>query len=254
MSKEMIDLKNIYFSYNGETVLENISLKIVENDFMAIIGPNGGGKTTLLKLILGLVKPSKGSISVMGKTPEKGRRYIGYLQQHPDLDMRFPISVYEAVLMGRYRGIARKYTPEDREAVKAALATIDMLKLKSRHIGMLSGGQLQRVLIARAIVREPVLLLMDEPMASIDPEMQKSMYELFTRLSKKMAIVFVTHDISAISIYIEKVVCLNRKLFYHGPKEGSLGKLEKTYGCPVEAIAHGIPHRVLKKHLDDPDG
>lgn len=252
MTKEIIDLKNIYFSYNGETVLENINLKIMENDFMAIIGPNGGGKTTLLKLILGLIKPSKGNISVMGDTPERGRRDIGYLQQHQDLDMRFPISVYETVLMGRYRGIARKYTSVDREAVRAALSNMGMLKLSSRHIGMLSAGQLQRVLIARAIVREPVLLLMDEPLTSIDPKMQKSMYELFTRLSKKMAVVFVTHDIGAISVYIKKVACLNRRLFYHGPKEGSLGKLEKTYGCPVEAIAHGIPHRVLKKHLDGP--
>ena len=253
MGREIINLRNIYFSYNGDTVLEDINLKIMENDFMAIIGPNGGGKTTLLKLILGLIKPLKGNIRIMGEAPEKGRRQIGYLQQHPDLDMRFPISVYDVVLMGRYRGVARRYTPEDREAVDKALATIGISKLSSRHIGMLSSGQLQRMLIARAIVREPLLLLMDEPLASIDPEMQKSMYELFVKLRKKMAIVFVTHDIGAISIYVEKVACLNRKLFYHGPKEGSLGKLEKTYGCPVEAIAHGVPHRVLKKHLEVPD-
>jgi len=230
-------------------VLEDINLKIMKNDLMAIIGPNGGGKTTLIKLILGLLKPLKGNIRIMGEAPEKGRKRKGYLQQHPDLDMRFPISVHDTVLMGRYRGVAQRYTPEDMKAVQKALVTMGISKLGSRHIGMLSGGQLQRVLIARAIVREPLLLLMDEPLASIDTEMQKSMYELFVKLRKKMAIVFVTHDISAISIYIEKVVCLNRKLFYHGPKEGSLGKLEKTYGCPVEAIAHGVPHRVLKKHL-----
>ena len=249
MSREIVDLKNICFSYNGDTVLEDINLKIMENDLMAIIGPNGGGKTTLIKLILGLLKPLKGNIRIMGEAPEKGRKRIGYLQQHPDLDMRFPISVRDTVLMGRYRGVAQRYTPGDMKAVQKALATMGISKLGSRHIGMLSGGQLQRVLIARAIVREPLLLLMDEPLASIDTEMQRSIYELFVKLRKKMAIVFVTHDISAISIYIEKVACLNRKLFYHGPKEGSLGKLEKTYGCPVEAIAHGVPHRVLKKHL-----
>ena len=254
MGREIVDLKNIYFSYNGDPVLEDINLKIMENDFMAIIGPNGGGKTTLIKIILGLIKPLKGNIRIMGEAPEKGRRQIGYIQQHPDLDMRFPISVRDVVLMGRYKGVAHRYTPEDREAVQKALITIGISDLSARHIGMLSGGQLQRVLIARAIVREPVLLLMDEPLASIDSEMQRSIYELFVKLRKKMAIVFVTHDIGAISIYIEKVACLNRKLFYHGPKEGSLGKLEKAYGCPVEAIAHGVPHRVLKKHFEDPGG
>ncbi len=254
MGREIVDLKNIYFSYNGDPVLEDINLKIMENDFMAIIGPNGGGKTTLIKIILGLIKPLKGYIRIMGEAPEKGRRLIGYLQQHPGLDMRFPISVYDVVLMGRYGGMAHGYTPGDREAVQKALITMGISKLSSRHIGMLSGGQLQRVLIARAIVREPLLLLMDEPLASIDPEMQRSIYELFAKLRKKMAIVFVTHDIGAISIYIEKVACLNRRLFYHGLKEGSLGKLEKAYGCPVEAIAHGVPHRVLKKHFEDPGG
>jgi len=254
MGREIVDLKNIYFSYNGDPVLEDINLKIMENDFMAIIGPNGGGKTTLIKIILGLIKPLKGNIRIMGEAPEKGRRQIGYLQQHPDLDIRFPVSVHDVVLMGRYKGVAHRYTPEDREAVQKALVTIGISNLSSRHIETLSGGQLQRALIARAIVREPVLLLMDEPLASIDSEMQRSIYELFVKLRKKMAIVFVTHDIGAISIYIEKVACLNRKLFYHGPKEGSLGKLEKAYGCPVEAIAHGIPHRVLKKHFEDPGG
>jgi len=119
---------------------------------------------------------------------------------------------------------------------------------KSRHISMLSGGQLQRVLIARAIVRDPELLLMDEPLSNIDAGTQKSIYELFLELGKRMSVVFVTHDISAISTYVEKVACLNGKLFYHGPKEGSLGKLEDAYGCPIEMISHGVPHRVLKRH------
>jgi len=185
MGGEIVDLKNIYFSYNGDPVLEDINLKIMENDFMAIIGPNGGGKTTLIKIILGLIKPLQGNIRIMGEAPEKGRRQIGYLPQQPDLDMKFPISVHDVVLMGRYKGVAHRYTPEDREAVQKALVTIRISDLSSRHIGMLSGGQLQRVLIARAIVREPILLLMDEPLASIDPEMQRSIYELFVKLRKK---------------------------------------------------------------------
>lgn len=250
--KKLIELKNIYFSYNKIPVLENVDLDIMEKDIMAIMGPNGGGKTTLLKIILGLIKPAAGKVLVLGGKPEKGRKKIGYLQQNPDIDLDFPVDVFGTVLMGRYRGPARRYTSYDREAVEDALNVVDMTGFAKRHIGMLSGGQLQRVLIARAIVRQPELLLMDEPLSNIDAGTQRSIYELFLELGKKMAVVFVTHDISAISTYVEKVACLNRRLYYHGPKEGSLGKLEDAYGCPVEMIAHGIPHRVLKKHVDNP--
>jgi len=250
--EKLVELKNIYFSYNGVPALEDINLDILEKDMMAIIGPNGGGKTTLLKIILGLIRPSSGSVTVMGLRPEKGRVNVGYLQQNPDIDLSFPMSVYETVLMGRYHGIAQRYTSRDRKAVKDALETVDMGNLENRHIGKLSGGQLQRVLIARAIVRQPRILLMDEPLSNIDAGTQRSVYELFLKLGEKMAVVFVTHDISAISTYVEKVACLNRRLYYHGPKEGSLGKLEDAYGCPIEMIAHGIPHRVLKKHTDNP--
>ena len=133
-----------------------------------------------------------------------------------------------------------------------ALDLVGIGGLGKRHISMLSGGQLQRVLIARAKVRQPELLLMDEPLSNIDAGTQRSVYELFQKLGRKMAVVFVTHDISAVSTYVEKVACLNRRLYYHGPKEGSLGKLEDAYGCPIEMIAHGVPHRVLKKHIDNP--
>jgi zinc transport system ATP-binding protein len=249
--KKIVELKDIYFSYNSIPVLSGINLEIMERDIMAVIGPNGGGKTTLLKIILGLLKPSKGKVLVFGRKPEEGRKRVGYLQQSPDIDLSFPISVYDAVLMGRYKGPLKRYDNTDREAVCEALELVGMENMPDRHINMLSGGQLQRVLIARAIARKPELLLMDEPLSNIDTGTQKSVYELFLKLGEKMSVVFVTHDISAISSYVEKVACLNRKLYYHGPREGSLGKLEDAYGCPIEMIAHGIPHRVLKTHTDD---
>lgn len=248
--KKLVEIKQVYFSYNDTPVLENINLNIMEKDMMAIIGPNGGGKTTLLKVILGLVKPDSGRVTVSGTGPDRGRRNIGYLQQNPSIDLSFPMDVLGTVLMGRYRGLARRYTVKDREAAEEALAMVGMTGMAKRHISMLSGGQLQRVLIARAISRQPELLLMDEPMSSIDAGTQKSVYELFLKLKEKMAVVFVTHDIGAVSSYTEKVACLNRTLYYHGPREGSLGKLEDAYGCPVEMIAHGVPHRVLKDHYE----
>jgi zinc transport system ATP-binding protein len=247
-SKEIVRFENVYFNYGEYPVLENINLSIFEKDMLAVIGPNGGGKTTMLRLILGLIKPSRGTVKLFGENPDKKRRFAGYLPQQKEIDFSFPISVYQAVLMGRYRGFGRRYSSEDRTAVDEALNTTGIKDLKDRHISMLSDGQRQRVLIARSLVGKPKILLLDEPLSGVDPEAQVSFYNLIIRLNESMAIVFVTHDISVISEYFETVVCLNRKLFYHGPKEGSLGKLQDTYNCPVEIIAHGIPHRVLKKH------
>ena len=248
MNDIIVDFKNVFFSYGDRIILEDISFSVRQNDFIALIGPNGGGKTTVLKIILGLLKPEKGIVSVFGGKPEENRKLIGYLPQSFLFDLNFPINVFETVIMGRYHGLLKKYSESDKKAAIDALSTVGMLEYMNHHISMLSGGQLQRVLIARAIVREPDLLLLDEPMSSVDPASQKSIYELFHELNKKMAIIFVTHDIGAISSYIDRVFCLNRKLYYHGPGEGSLGKLAEAYNCPVEILAHGIPHRVLERH------
>lgn len=248
MNEEIVSLKNIGVRFGDIPILEDINLSIMQNDFLAIIGPNGGGKTTLLKVILGLIKPNKGEVKVFGKNPKEGRKLIGYLPQYTFFDLNFPMSVFDVVLMGRYWRIFRNYSKEDKKAAFNALKTVDMLEFKDRQIGKLSGGQLQRVFVARAIARQPKLLLLDEPMTSIDPEMQKSFYELLLNLKKKMAIVLVTHDISVVSAYVEKIACLNHRLFYHGPKEAGLKKLEEVYQCPIELIAHGVPHRILDRH------
>ena len=249
--KEVVKLEGVWVQYNGVPILEGINLAIEQDDFLGIIGPNGGGKTTLLKVILGLISPSHGKVSVLGKPPEKSRSKIGYVPQHNLFDRDFPISVGDVVLMGRYgkSGLFRRYSSEDRRATQDALQTVGMLDYKDRQMGKLSGGELQRIFIARALVAEPRLLLLDEPTASVDPAMQTDFYELLEKLKKQMAIVLVSHDISAVSIYVDKLACLNRQLHYHGSKEITPEILEATYKCPVQMIAHGlVPHRVLKEH------
>lgn len=221
-------------------------------DFLGIIGPNGGGKTTLLKVILGLINPSRGSVTVLGDSPERSRRYIGYVPQISQFDREFPVTVLDVVLMGRLgrKGILRRYSEEDKRVAYEVLESVEMLELKDNQIGKLSGGQLQRVLLARALASDPKILLLDEPTASIDEPTKTELYELLKNLNRKVTIVLVSHDIGVISSHVDKIACINRKLFYHGSKEIEAEIIEKTYQCPVDLIAHGVPHRVLRKHKE----
>jgi len=248
---EIVGLKDIWVKYDDVSVLESIALSVFQHDFLGIIGPNGGGKSTLLKVILGLVKPFRGSVSVFGQPPEQSRSQIGYVAQHYAFDRDFPVSVWEVVMMGRYgkTGLFRRYSRNDWAAVEKTLIRVGMLNYRNEQIGRLSGGQQQRVFIARALVTEPKLLLLDEPTASIDPAMQTQFYEMLQDLKQSLAIVMVSHDVGAVSVYVDKIACLNRQLFYHGSKEITPEVLEATYQCPVQLIAHGpVPHRVLKEH------
>ena len=251
-SREVIRLNGVWVCYDGTPALEGVDLSVMPGKFLGVLGPNGGGKTTLLKVILGLVRPSRGQVRVLGQAPERGRKFIGYVAQYNLFDRDFPISVADVVLMGRYRsrGLLRRYSREDRSKACQALKTVGMLDLKDRQIGSLSGGEQQRVFIARALVSEPKVLLLDEPAASLAPDMQVEFYELMEKLKQKMAIVMVTHDIGAVSVHVDDVACLNHRLFYHGSlDELSAEELAETYSCPVQVIAHGhIPHRVLKEH------
>jgi zinc transport system ATP-binding protein len=249
--EEIVGITDVWVRYDGATVLEAISLSVERGDFLGIIGPNGGGKTTLLKVILGLIKPTDGTVRVLGQTPERSRHHIGYIPQHNLFDRDFPIDVRETVLMGcnGTAGLFRRYSREDKERAQEALRTVGMLSHQHHQLGKLSGGEQQRVFIARALVGRPKLLLLDEPTASVDSSMQTEFYELLVRLKKDMTIIMVSHDISAVSIYVDKIACLNRQLYYHGSREITPEVLEATYKCPVQLIAHGtIPHRVLKEH------
>lgn len=250
MNDKVIELKDIWVYYDRITILESVDLVVEPHDFLGIIGPNGGGKSTLLKVILGLIKPSKGMVRVLGDTPRRARRDIGYLPQYSIIDMDFPMSVWDVVLTGRlgHTGLFKRYSEDDKKAAYNALLEVSMLDYKNRQIGKLSGGQRQRVFIARALAGEPKLILLDEPTTGIDSIAKEEFYELLNKLKEKMAIVMVSHDISAVSIYVDKIACLNHRLFYHNSKELTSGDLEAAYQCPVELIAHGVPHRVLKMH------
>jgi zinc transport system ATP-binding protein len=193
-------------------------------------------------------------VRVFGSAPREGRKLVGYLPQHTAFDPDFPMSVIEVVLMGRYKGVFRRYTEADRAAAETALKVVGMDAFRDRQVGKLSGGQKQRVFIARAIAKEPKLLLLDEPTSSIDPEMQKSLYDLLSELKKRMAIVMVTHDTGVVTDLVDTIACVNRRLFYHGPPEEGLQDMDGLYQCPVELVSHGVPHRVLKKHGKQGDG
>jgi zinc transport system ATP-binding protein len=240
----VVELKNVYFSYSNVSVLESINITIKEKDFLSIIGPNGGGKTTILKVILGLLEPNKGTVCVFNTSAKKARKHIGYLPQHISFDFDFPISVHEVVLMGRLgkRGIGRKYTETDVSVCMQALEKVGMQKYKTHELGKLSEGQRQRVFIARALSTEPRLLLLDEPVSSVDTQWQQAFYELLHDLNKEITIVLVTHDISVVSTYIDKIACLNKKLYYHGSKKDGMHMISEMYECPVQLITHTSTH------------
>ncbi|RLF57643.1 MAG: ABC transporter [Thermoplasmata archaeon] len=246
-----IELKDVWVYLDGRLILEGINLTVKERDFLGIIGPNGGGKTTLLKVILGLIKPKKGEVLIFGKSPEEGRRYIGYVPQKSIFDPNFPITSLEVVLMGRCgkKGLFTRYNNQDIEKAEYALELVGMLEYKNTPIGELSGGQQQRVFIARALASEPKILLLDEPTVGVDILIQEEFYELLKKLNKSMTIILVSHDISVISVHVKQIACLNRKLYYHGDKRISKEELEEIYQCSVEILAH-LPHRILDKHND----
>ena len=212
-----IEMKNLTAGYGNEKVIENINLDIFDGDFFGIIGPNGGGKSTLLKIILGLLNPFKGTVSIYGEPPKSGRKNIGYVPQYSEYDKQYPISVWDVVLMGRrsIRGIHPSYSSDDKNKTIEALEKVNMLEYRKRHISELSGGQRQRVFIARALVSQPKILLLDEPTASIDKDLQVNFYKLLMELNKTVTIVLVTHDIGVISSYVNRVACLNRFMFTH---------------------------------------
>ncbi|MEA5535026.1 metal ABC transporter ATP-binding protein [Crocosphaera sp. XPORK-15E] len=250
MKTEAITLNHIWAKYNKTPILEDINLTIYEGDFVGLIGPNGGGKTTLFKVLLGLIKPYQGTVNIFGHNIAKGRGCIGYVPQLLELDREFPVRVADVVRMGRLgkRRLLQRYTPKDEDVVNRTLDQVGMLKLRDRPIGELSGGQRQRVYIARALASEPRILLLDEPTASVDPQRQTSIYELLKELNEWITILMISHDIGAISAYVKTVGCLNHRLFFHGDPPLSTEAIEKTYQCPVDLIAHGVPHRVLSQH------
>jgi len=249
----MISVRHLWAGYDNQPVLEDINLSIKKLDFIGLIGPNGGGKTTLLKVLLGLLSPTRGEVRILGKSVQEGRRHIGYVPQVVEFDRDFPISVWEVTRMGRLgkRRLLQRYSTEDDEIVAGALRRVGMLDLRHRPIGELSGGQRQRAYIARALATEPKILLLDEPTASVDPQVRASIYKLLSHLNDHVTILMISHDMSAISSHVKTVGCLNRQLFYHGEKQITPDMLEAAYQCPIDLIAHGVPHRVFPEHVSE---
>lgn len=252
--QKAIEIENLSVYYDNVCALSDLNLIVEEKEFLGIIGPNGGGKSTLIKAILGLVKPSQGSVKIYGKDPGNAGSSLGYVPQFLKFDRNFPISVMDVVLMGRLSeksGLFHKYTKEDRKIAEMMLEKLSIAELKGKQIGQLSGGQLQRVLIARALAVQPKIMLLDEPTASVDSTSKHQIYELLKKLNEEITIIVVTHDTEVVSSHIKSLACLNTRLFYHGSSELDSDTIQQVYGCSIDLIAHGVPHRVLKKHEEE---
>jgi len=259
MSDHIIEIQDLNFSYNSQLALRDVNLSVNHGDFVAMIGPNGGGKTTLLKLMLGLLKANSGDVRIFNKPPQDVSHRIGYVPQDIHINKNFPISALDVVLMGTLRpgkGWSR-HSHQDRQAALNALEQVEMKKFRDHRIGELSGGQKQRVFVARALVTDPELLFLDEPTASIDTRGQNEFYRLLKELNESITIIVVSHDLMVISGYVKSVLCVNRRLHYHGHAELTGEMIEMMYDCtadetcPIELVAHGLPHRVLHQHESD---
>ncbi|MGB4000491.1 MAG: metal ABC transporter ATP-binding protein [Desulfomonilia bacterium] len=244
-SEPVVELKHVSFAYHGTPVLEDVNLTVEHRDFLSVVGPNGGGKTTILKLILGLIKPAAGTVRLFGASPEKTRHRIGYMPQYTSLDPLFPVSVLDVVLMGRLgKGMNLwGYSKSDRRCAEEALEKVEMAHLRERPFFQLSGGQFQRVLLARALVSDPDLLLLDEPTSNVDAAIETGLYELLHRLNEKLTIILVTHDLGFVSHYVDKVACVNRRLLTHPTCEITGEMISAVYGSHVHMIRHDAKER-----------
>lgn len=235
MNQEIINISNLSFAYHQEKALENISLQVKKGDFLGLIGPNGGGKSTLLKIILGLLKPQKGRVKLFGRKAEnfKDWRKIGYVAQKAGFNSTgFPITVAEVIAMAGGKG----------EEIERVLKLTNILPQKNKLLNELSGGQQQRVFIARALLQSPELLILDEPTVGIDGNSQVQFYDLLRRLNQEngLTIILVSHEVDLVAKEVNKIACINQNLIYHGQAQKLLedNLLEKLYGKHQRLIAH----------------
>jgi len=244
--KKLLEIKDLSAGYDNNIVLENISLDVYSGDFIGVIGPNGGGKTTLIKTILGLLKPVSGEMTLhISKTN------IGYLPQVNQIDKRFPISVIDVVRSGKSNSALfssfLKNTAE-KEKAESLLAEMGIAHIRNKAIGELSGGQMQRVFLCRALMNQPELLVLDEPSTYVDNNFEGELYQKLKELNEQMAIILISHDVGTISFFVKTIACVNRNLHHHPSNIISEEQLA-SYNCPLQIITHGnIPHTVLKRH------
>lgn len=240
MSKTIIDIDDVSFSYNNLLVLENISLKINKGEFIGIIGPNASGKSTLLKLILGLYKPDRGQIKVLNKSACDHTGDIGYVPQYHTFQRHFPFAAHDVVMTGHIKpkSYFTGYSKEEKQETNSILEILEIDNIAKQQISELSGGQLQRMLIARALVSKPKILILDEPTANIDIKMGKDIFALLKNYDENITIIIVSHDIAFISVYVDRVACLNKKLVCHTTDSIDGETIKKLYTSQIKMINH----------------
>ena len=268
MNTPLIEIKNLRAGYDSRTVLRNVNLTVYDRDFLGIIGPNGGGKTTLIKCILGLLKPTAGEILYSDKrfvasdkqrgtaqrpalTTNRSVLKMGYLPQYNSIDRKFPITVEEVILSGlsSQKSLISRFTATHREKARQVIARMGLEGLEKRAIGALSGGQLQRALLGRAIISDPALVVLDEPSTYIDKRFEARLYELLAEINHDCAIILVSHDIGTVLQQVKSIACVNETLDYHPDTGVSEEWLERNFNCPIELLGHGaLPHRILAEH------
>jgi zinc transport system ATP-binding protein len=238
VSEAAVELRDVDFSYGPWPVLEQVNLRIEPGDMTSVVGPNGGGKTTLLKLALGLLQPTRGTVKLFGVPPEQGRARAGYVPQHWNFDLQFPVRVIDVVLMGRLTGRLMPYRSADKEAASKALDEMRLSDLRRRPFSDLSGGQRQRVLIARALAADPQLLLLDEPTANVDAVAEEELHELLHELNERMTIVMVTHDLRFVHKCVSRVICVNRHVAIHPTGSITQETIGSIYAGEMRVIRH----------------
>ena len=270
MNTPLIEIKNLSAGYDSRTVLRNVNLTVYDRDFLGIIGPNGGGKTTLIKCILGLLKPTTGEILYRVTTASNNNPAfldnsatnsqfstlnsqfsMGYLPQYNSIDRKFPITVEEVILSGlsSQKSLISRFTATHREKARQVIARMGLEGLEKRAIGALSGGQLQRALLGRAIISDPALVVLDEPSTYIDKRFEARLYELMAEINHDCAIILVSHDIGTVLQQVKSIACVNETLDYHPDTGVSEEWLERNFNCPIELLGHGaLPHRILAEH------
>lgn len=251
MKRPVIQLDRIDAAYGSKTVLQQVSLTVCERDFLGIIGLNGGGKTTLVKVILGLLKPTAGHIRYFRDGQEAAEISMGYLPQYSSIDKKFPISVYETVLSGlnRQKSLLRPFTKEQHEQTQRTISRMGLEGMEQCPIGQLSGGQLQRALLGRALVSRPQVVILDEPNTYIDKQFETRLYSLLEEINREHAIILVSHDIGAVLQNVKSIAYVNRTLDYHPDTEVTAEWMEEHFGCPVSPSGHGdLSRQALKPH------